>query len=98
MSQITIRRLDPAIIEGLKKRAADAGHSMEEEARTILVEAIADKQLERQRAWLKEMEKVRRKMFGDKVFPDSSEEFRRMRDERTRYLKEWALPPSRRKR
>ncbi len=98
MTQITIRRLDPVVIEGLKKRAAGAGRSMEEEARRILSEAVADDQLERQRAWLKDMDKVRRRIFGDKVFPDSSEEIRRMREERTRYIKEWALPSRKRKR
>jgi plasmid stability protein len=36
MSQLTIRRLAPTVIEGLKKRAAAAGRSMEEEARTDL--------------------------------------------------------------
>ncbi len=91
MTQITIRRLDPIVLAGLKKRAASAGRSMEEEARKILSEAVADEQIERQQAWLKEMENVRRKIFGDKVFPDSSEEFRKMRDERTRYIEQWAL-------
>lgn len=98
MTQITIRRLDPVIIAGLKKRAAGAGRSMEEEARQILSEAVIDDQLERQRAWLKDMDKVRRRIFGDKVFPDSSGEFRRMRDERTRTIEEWALPSRNKKR
>jgi antitoxin FitA len=40
MTQLTIRRLDQTVIDGLKKRAAAAGHSMEEEARNILREAI----------------------------------------------------------
>ncbi len=40
MTQITIRRLDPAVIEGLKNRATTAGHSMEQEARQILEEAV----------------------------------------------------------
>lgn len=98
MTQITIRRLDPVVIEGLKKRAAGGGRSMEEEARKILSETVADDQLQRQRAWLKEMDKVRGEIFGDKVFPDSSEEFRRMRDQRTRDIAEWARPARKRKR
>jgi plasmid stability protein len=98
MTQITIRRLDPAVIEGLKKRAAEAGRSMEEEARKILSEAVAEQRLVRQRAWLKEMDRVQRRLFGDKVFPDSRGEFRRMRDERTRQIEEWALPPRKGKR
>jgi plasmid stability protein len=92
MSQLTIRRLAPIVIEGLKKRAAAAGRSMEEEARTILSDAISDQQLARQRAWVKEMKVKRRELFGDQVFSDSSELFREMRDERTRQIEEWALP------
>ena len=33
MTQLTIRRLDPLVIEKLRARAAAAGRSMEEEAR-----------------------------------------------------------------
>jgi plasmid stability protein len=40
MNQITIRRLDAAIVQGLKTRAAAAGHSMEQEARKILEAAV----------------------------------------------------------
>ena len=54
-------------------------------------------QLARQRAWLKEMAETRRRLFGDKVFPDSSGEFRKMRDERTRQIEDWALPPRRKR-
>jgi plasmid stability protein len=91
MSQLTIRRLAPTVIEGLKKRAAAAGRSMEEEARTILTEAVSDPQLARQRAWLTEVKKKRRELFGDQVFSDSSEMFSEMREERTRQIEEWAL-------
>jgi plasmid stability protein len=38
--QLTIRRLDAAVIEGLKSRAASSGHSMEQEARRILEAAV----------------------------------------------------------
>ena len=40
MSQITIRRLDAAVLQGLKSRAAAGGHSMEQEARKILEAAV----------------------------------------------------------
>lgn len=40
MTQITIRRLDPAVVQGLKNRASAAGSSMEQEARRILEEAV----------------------------------------------------------
>jgi plasmid stability protein len=92
MTQITIRRLDKLVIDRLKKRAAAAGRSMEEEARTILSEAVHDEQLTRQREWLKKIQGKRKELFGEKVFPDSSDEFRKMREERTRQIEEWALP------
>jgi plasmid stability protein len=38
MGTITIRRLDDAVIEAIKRRAALAGRSMEEEARHALHE------------------------------------------------------------
>ena len=39
MANLTIRRIDPAVKERLRVRAARQGHSMEEEARRILGEA-----------------------------------------------------------
>ena len=39
MSTLTIRKLDPAVKERLRVRAARHGHSMEEEARRILAES-----------------------------------------------------------
>jgi plasmid stability protein len=92
VTQLTIRRLGKVVIDGLKKRAAASGHSMEEEARRILSKAVLDAQLQHQREWIERMKIKRRELFGDKVFPDSSEEFRKMRDERTRQIEEWALP------
>jgi plasmid stability protein len=92
-TQITIRRLDQMVIDGLKKRAAAAGRSMEEEARTILSEAVGNGQLERQRAWADRMAAKRKELFGDRVFPDSSEEISKMREERTRQIAQWAPPP-----
>jgi plasmid stability protein len=38
MTGLTIRKLDPAVKEGLRLRAARKGRSMEEEARRILSE------------------------------------------------------------
>jgi len=92
MNQITVRRLETGVIEKLKKRAAEAGRSMEEEVRRILSDTVDDDQLARQRAWLDDIRKTQRALFGDKVFPDSSGEFRKMRDERTRQIEGWALP------
>jgi antitoxin FitA len=97
MNQITIRRLDSSVIEGLKKRASAAGRSMEEEARTILSEVVLEEGLARQRAGLEQLIATRDAIFGDRVFPDSSGEFRKMRDERTKQIEEWALPRRKRK-
>ncbi len=40
MSSITVRKLDPALKERLRVRAAERGHSMEAEVRRILREAL----------------------------------------------------------
>jgi antitoxin FitA len=40
-SSLTIRKLDPAVKERLRVRAAQNGHSMEEEARRIQSESCA---------------------------------------------------------
>src|SRR6202007_2714922 len=42
MSSITIRNLDPAVKERLRIRAAQHGHSMESEARSILQSALKE--------------------------------------------------------
>lgn len=39
MTSLTIRKLDPVVKNRLRVRAAELGHSMEEEARRILSEA-----------------------------------------------------------
>lgn len=41
MANLTIRKIDPAVKERLRVRAAQHGRSMEEEARRILGEACA---------------------------------------------------------
>ena len=41
VSNLTIRKFDPAVKERLRVRAAQKGHSMEEEARRILSESCA---------------------------------------------------------
>jgi plasmid stability protein len=42
MTTLTIRNLDPAVKARLRVRAAQHGHSMEEEARKILRASLAD--------------------------------------------------------
>jgi plasmid stability protein len=97
MTQITVRKLDPATIESLKRRAAASGHSMEEEVRKIINDAVGDDQLRRQRIWLKEMQELRQQIFGAKVLPDSTPIIRRMRADRTRQQDAWALPSRKKK-
>ena len=41
VTDLTIRKLDPAVNERLRLRAAEHGCSMEEEARRILCDAVA---------------------------------------------------------
>jgi plasmid stability protein len=92
VTQLTIRRLDQAVIDGLKKRAATAGHSMEEEARRILSEAMGhalEDRLARRRAWVARIEAKRKQLLGDSTFSDSTEIIRRMRDERTAVNASW---------
>jgi antitoxin FitA len=43
LANLTIRKLDPTVKERLRVRAAQHGHSMEEEARRILGEVLTDK-------------------------------------------------------
>jgi plasmid stability protein len=98
MTQITIRRLDPLVIEGLKKRAHDAGHSMEEEIRKILSETILETGLAEQRSALERLSATRKAIFGNRIFADSSVEFRKMRDERSRAVDAWASTQRRKRR
>jgi len=91
MNQITIRRLDPLVVESLKRRAAEAGRSMEEEARKVLSDAVVESGIAQQRLALARLNETRKEIFGDRVFPDSSAEFRKMRRERTRAIERWAL-------
>ena len=84
MAQLTVRGLDDELIRKLKLRAAQNGRSAEAEHREILRHALdhgvgADLWAEMRRF----QEEMRRK-YG--TFPDSSEEIRQMRDERSDYL------------
>jgi plasmid stability protein len=92
MTQLTIRRLDPTVIEKLKERAAAAGRSMEEEARRIISETVLEEQLARQRAWVASMRKLHKQLYGGKVFPDSTPLIRKMREERSRQAASWLKP------
>lgn len=78
MTQITIRRLDPAVVQGLKTRAAAAGHSMEQEARRILERAVLPPR-EGVAARLRQALAERRPLKGD-LFSDSALLLRQLRD------------------
>ncbi|HMR29574.1 MAG TPA: plasmid stabilization protein [Geminicoccaceae bacterium] len=78
MAQLTIRNLDDRILSALRQRAAAAGHSMEQEARDILASATRP-----DKAQIIERLRARRAAFGDRVFDDSAELVRQMRDERS---------------
>lgn len=78
MAQITIRQLDDSLVARLRKRAAAAGRSMEQEVREILAAACADQ------AGVVERLRERHAAYGGRVFSDSAEIVREMRDQRTR--------------
>ena len=68
MPTITIRKLDEAIVEGLKARAKANGRSMEEEARLILSREARPGKLSGQAA-VEHFRELQKKHFGDRVFP-----------------------------
>src|SRR5215207_4384281 len=90
MGTITIRRLDDAVIEAIKRRAAEAGRSMEEEARRTLQKAFGETERARLRA---EAVAHIRDLHARGLLPkgggvDSVDLIREMREERERQLAE----------
>lgn len=81
MAQITIRNLDDAVLQALRRRAAAAGHSTEEEVRRSLTRAAG---IERQST--KTRLAAVREALGKRQDDRSEELVRRMRDERTSKL------------
>jgi antitoxin FitA len=75
MAQITIRRLDDEIVRRLRIRAAEAGHSMEEEARRVLARSLG---VDRQ-ALIEKLRKLREEN-GPHSGPTSAQIIREMRD------------------
>jgi antitoxin FitA len=74
MAQIVIRNLDDAVVAALRRRAADDGTSMEEQARRALMNAVG---LDREQA-VQRLESVRRRI-GRLPGPSIVEELRRDR-------------------
>lgn len=75
MGQIVVRNLDDAVIAALKRRAAAAGTSTEEQARRALAQAVG---LDREAA-LKRLDEVRQRI-GRLSGPSLSEIIRQERD------------------
>ena len=87
MGTITIRRLDDATIEEIKRRAAERGRSMEEEARQALQEAYPSDQLQKQREFAAHLRDLHARGLlpkGNGV--DSVDIIREMREERDEQL------------
>lgn len=75
MAQIVIRNLDEAVLGALRRRAAECGTSMEEQARRALAHAVG---LEREAA-VRRVEEFRRRL-GRLPGPSVLEDLRRDRD------------------
>lgn len=81
MAQITIRKLDDAVMQALRKRAAAAGRSVEDEARRSLALATGvDREAARAR-----LDAIRNMLKGRTDSP-AEDLVREMRDARTRDL------------
>lgn len=80
MGTITVRNLDDAVIDALRKRAAAAGRSMEEEVRRALATSAG---MDRD-ALIARMEDFAAK-HGTRKGPRVEEIVREMRDERTEH-------------
>jgi plasmid stability protein len=81
MAQITIRKLDDEIVKRLRIRAAEAGHSMEEEARRVLARSLGV-----DREALRERFRKLRAESGPPRGPSAVEMVREMRDRAPRGL------------
>ena len=75
MAQILVRNLDPSVVAGLKKRAAQRGRSLQAEAKAILEQAAKVNP----DAARKLVERIRRRFKG-KRFSDSARLIREDRD------------------
>ena len=75
MAQILVRGLDDEVVERLKRRAKEAGRSLQAEARLILADA-AELDMVTARKEVEEFQK----RFKDRTFSDSAELIREDRD------------------
>ncbi len=86
MGAITIRNLDDAVVNSIKRRAADHGASMEEEIRRLLASTYSDDWQERGREWARrQLERLKRGELP-RARVSSVAEIRAMRRERMKRL------------
>jgi plasmid stability protein len=88
MGAITIRNLDNRVVSAIKRKAAEHGHSMEEEVRTLLTSTYADDRQQKAREWAeRQLERLHRGELP-RVKMNSVDIIREMREERDRQLME----------
>ena len=89
MAQLTIRNLDDAVMQALKRKAVEAGVSTEEAARRCLASATGVDRI----AAVERLRQTRKrvKVLADGEAPEQI--IRRMRDERTQLLEDRLRDP-----
>ena len=86
MGDITIRKLDDAVVSAIKRRAAEHGVSMEEEVRRLLSSIYNDNRQKRGQDWARrQLERLKRGELP-KADISSVETIRMMREERDQQL------------
>ncbi|UKJ74066.1 FitA-like ribbon-helix-helix domain-containing protein [Azospirillum brasilense] len=83
MGMITVRDIDDSVLKALTDRASAAGRSLEEEVRETLAQSV---RRSHEDFW--ERMRARRAAYGGRVFSDSADILREMRDERSERLGE----------
>lgn len=81
MASLSVRNLSENTYEGLRRRAAAAGRSMEAEARLVLERAANEPPLDR-KAFVAELRRRALERSGGKVWGDSTVYIREDRDSR----------------
>ncbi len=82
MAQLTIRNLDDAVMQALKRKAVEAGVSTEEAARRCLASATGVDRV----AAVERLRQTRKRIKGVADGDTPERIIRRMRDERTQLL------------
>jgi plasmid stability protein len=88
MGAITVRNIDDRVVTAIKRKAAEHGHSMEEEVRTLLTATYAENHQQKAREWAeRQLERLHRGELP-RVKTNSVDVIREMREERDRQLME----------